>query len=114
MAGLAVLVAVAVAVAIVGFVLPVGHKSETASADQAQGSMSFTPRELRVGYGVQPLIDRGIDGRGRTVMMVEAAASVANSPSSAGPFSDIRRDLTAFDRRYGMPAANVSCRSPAA
>jgi subtilase family serine protease len=111
-AGLVVLVAVAVAVAIVGFALPVGHKSETTSADQARGSMSFTPRELRVGYGVQPLIDRGIDGRGQTVMMVEAAASAANSPSSAGPFSDIRRDLTAFDRRYGMPAANVSVSVP--
>jgi subtilase family serine protease len=107
-----VAVAVAVAVAIVGFVLPMGRKSDNANANQVHRTMSFTPRELRVGYAVQPLLDRGIDGHGQTVMMVEAAASTANSPSSAGPFTDIRRDLAAFDRRYRMPASNLTVSVP--
>lgn len=31
----------------------------------------YTPQQLRVAYGIQPLLDRGITGRGQTVVLLE-------------------------------------------
>jgi subtilase family serine protease len=54
-----------------------------------------------VAYGVQPLLSRGINGSGETVVMPE----VLNAP---GPnFTDIRQDLAAFDSRFGLPPARL-------
>ena len=48
-----------------------------------------------------PLLHRGITGKGETVVMPE----LANRP---GPnFTDIRKDLAAFDRKFGLPAAKL-------
>src|SRR5262249_27124650 len=33
----------------------------------------YTPRVFRAAYGISPLLERGIDGRGQTVVMPEAA-----------------------------------------
>ena len=33
----------------------------------------YTPRQIRVAYGIQPLLDRGIDGRGQTVVLMDFA-----------------------------------------
>ena len=61
----------------------------------------YSPGQFRVAYGVAPLVSDGITGRGETVVMPE----LANAP---GPnFTDIRQDLTAFDRRFGLPAAKL-------
>jgi subtilase family serine protease len=61
----------------------------------------YTPSQFRVAYGVAPLISSGITGSGETVVMPE----LANAP---GPnFTDIRQDLSAFDNRFGLPAANL-------
>jgi hypothetical protein len=35
----------------------------------------YAPRQFRVAYGIQPLLDRGIDGRGVTVALPEQAES---------------------------------------
>ena len=48
------------------------------------------------------LLSSGITGRGETVVMPE----LANVP---GPdFTDIRKDLAAFDRKFGLPAAKLT------
>jgi subtilase family serine protease len=61
----------------------------------------YSPAQYRVAYGVAPLLRRGIDGRGETVVMPE----LANAP---GPnYTDIRQDLSAFDRKFGLPAAKL-------
>jgi subtilase family serine protease len=61
----------------------------------------YTPGQFRVAYGVAPLLSAGIDGSGETVVMPE----LANAP---GPdFTDIRRDLAAFDGKFGLPAAKL-------
>ena len=61
----------------------------------------YSPRQFQVAYGVASLLSRGITGRGETVVMPE----IANAP---GPnFTDIRQDLTAFDRKFGLPPANL-------
>jgi subtilase family serine protease len=70
----------------------------------------LTPKQLRVAYGIQPLVDRGITGRGETVVLPEFPAP---GPSSAvgsvevPTSSDIRLDLAQFDRMFGLSSANL-------
>src|SRR5215472_17918909 len=59
----------------------------------------YSPRAYQVAYGVAPLLSHGIDGSGETVVMPE----LASSP----PAADIRQDLAAFDRRFGLPPARL-------
>jgi subtilase family serine protease len=64
----------------------------------------YSPQAYEVAYGVAPLLSRGIDGSGETVVMPE----LAETPSSSGlVYTDIRQDLTAFDSRFGLPAAKL-------
>ena len=75
----------------------------------------FAPALFRVEYGIQPLLDRGIDGRGETVTVLAVAPSPgapANNatvapPPGVTPASDIRQDLTAFDGMFRLPAARI-------
>ena len=55
-------------------------------------------------YGIQPLLDAGIDGRGQTVVLVEYAAATPAPPPTV---TDIRQDLADFDSRFGLPAARI-------
>ena len=66
-----------------------------------QGDPCYTPEQYRVAYGIQSLLDRGIDGRGETVTVVAPVP-----PPNAGP-TDIRRDLESFDRTFRLPAARI-------
>jgi subtilase family serine protease len=65
------------------------------------GELCLSPRQFRVAYGIQPLLDSGIDGRGETVTIV------APVPSPNQGLGDIRRDLESFDRTFGLPAARI-------
>ncbi len=72
----------------------------------------YTPQQLRVAYGIQPLLDRGITGRGQTVVLLEFPPTTAGSSSSATGVqvpasSDIRQDLARFDSVFGLPAARL-------
>ncbi len=72
----------------------------------------YTPQELRVAYGIQPLLDRGITGRGQTVVLLEFPPTTAGSSSSATGVqvpasSDIRQDLARFGSVFGLPAARL-------
>jgi subtilase family serine protease len=60
----------------------------------------YGPQAYEVAYGVAPLLSRGIDGSGETVVMPELAET--------GPtYTDIRQDLAAFDGKFGLPPANL-------
>ena len=61
----------------------------------------YTPPVFRAAYGISPLLERGIDGRGQTVVMPE----VAQQPG--GGATDIRQDLARFDSMFGLPAARL-------
>jgi subtilase family serine protease len=82
----------------------------------------YSARVFQVAYGIQPLLNRGIDGRGETVTVLGApavpgpcSARSASPPpgvvcGSPGPLSaptDIRQDLKAFDSLFHLPAAQV-------
>ncbi|HEV2452287.1 MAG TPA: S53 family peptidase [Streptosporangiaceae bacterium] len=63
--------------------------------------LCYTPAQYQVAYGVRNLLTRGIDGSGETVVMPE----LAHTPSPS--FTDIRKDLAAFDSRFGLPPATL-------
>ena len=78
----------------------------------------YAPHVFRVAYGIQPLLNREIDGRGETVTVLAPGPSsaapvtlppgVTPSPGQAPPAStDIRQDLKAFDSIFGLPAAGI-------
>ena len=113
-----------------------GHPATTAATGSAPSSAvsgcllppassCYAPRQFRVAYGIQPLLDSGTDGRGETVTVlapppppnalaapspnVPAAqsSSAAAAPPPGQPTTDIRRDLEAFDRMFRLPAARI-------
>ena len=63
----------------------------------------YTPQQLEVAYGVQPLLRRGIDGRGETVVLPELAETQPNPPV----VTDLRQDFAAYDRLYHLPAPRL-------
>jgi subtilase family serine protease len=64
----------------------------------------YPPRQFRVAYGIQPLLDRGITGRGVTVILPEEAETAPAQPPAV---TDIRQDVADFDSRFGLPPARI-------
>ena len=64
----------------------------------------YAPQQFRVAYGIQPLLDRGIDGRGETVVLLEQEVPTQAAPPKV---TDIRQDLARFDGLFGLPAARL-------
>lgn len=65
----------------------------------------YSPQQFRTAYDVQPLLDRGIDGRGETVTVIVYDAGPGIAPPQV---TDIRQDLALFDRRFRLPPAHIS------
>jgi subtilase family serine protease len=78
-----------------------GRPSGTADCNSL--STCYTPEQLEVAYGVRPLLRRGFDGRGETVVLPELAESKLAPPQ----VSDLRRDLAAFDHLFHLPAPRL-------
>lgn len=64
----------------------------------------YAPSVLRAAYGIAPLLDGGIDGRGQTVVLPELAETTTESPPKV---TDIRQDLADFDTQFGLPPAQL-------
>ena len=84
--------------------------STTASAQPAGGTADcdsvttcYTPQQIQVAYGIKPLLDHGIDGRGETVVLPELAEPALNEPL----VSNMRQDMTRFDQVFSLPAAQL-------
>jgi subtilase family serine protease len=77
------------------------------AADCRNLGTCYVPRSLRAAYGIQPLLDRGISGRGVTVVLLETAVPATSSPPPPPAVTDIRQDLALFDRLFGLPAAQL-------
>lgn len=74
--------------------------SPTADCDSA--ATCYTPHQIETAYGVLPLLQGDIDGRGQTVVLPELA-----EPAFPLPSSDIRDDLAQFDKLFNLPAAKL-------
>ena len=79
----------------------------TGTADCVSMDTCYTPRQLEVAYGVQPLLQHGIDGRGETVVLPELAESKLSPPL----VTDLRKDFAAFDRVFHLPPARLKVES---
>ena len=79
---------------------PQAGPSKGGAADCISMATCYTPQQLEVAYGVQPLLQRGTDGRGETVVLPELAESQLSPPL----VTDLRADFAAFDRLFHLPA----------
>jgi subtilase family serine protease len=61
----------------------------------------YSPQQFRVAYGIQPLLDMGIDGRGETVTVLAPVPLPNEEPT------DIRQDLESFDSMFRLPATRI-------
>lgn len=68
------------------------------ASDCLAKELCYTPLEFRAAYGVQPLVQRGVDGHGQTVVLIELP-----SPGS----TSLRQDMAGYDDRFGLPPAVV-------
>lgn len=73
-----------------------------AVSDCLTAAQCYGPSQFRAAYGIQPLLDKGIDGRGETVVLPEFVAT-----ASLPPVTDIRADLARFDNTFAIPAADL-------
>ncbi len=75
----------------------------SSTADCNSLTTCYTPQQLQVAYGIKPLLDRGINGRGETVVLPELAESQLNPPA----VTDMRQDMAAFDSLFHLRAARM-------
>lgn len=66
-------------------------------------ALCYGVRQFLTAYGIEPLLSRGTDGRGQSVVLLELTPVTANSATN----SDIRDDLAIFDGLFGLPAARL-------
>jgi subtilase family serine protease len=62
----------------------------------------YAPLPFRVAYGVEPLVARGLDGRGQTVVLIDTSSLLQPEATN-----DIRQDLARYDRQFHLPAARL-------
>jgi subtilase family serine protease len=77
--------------------------SAVGTADCSSAATCYTPQQLEVAYGVKPLLRRGIDGRGETVVLPELAESQLDPPL----ITDLRQDMSGFDDLFHLPVARM-------
>ncbi len=78
------------------------HQQPASTAGCNSVTTCYGPQQIEAAYGIVPLLHRGIDGRGQTVVLPELA-----EPEFPLPTSDIRQDLVQFDKLFGLPAAKL-------
>lgn len=85
--------------------------SSPGATDCLTASQCYAPRQFLAAYGIPPLLDRGITGRGVTVVLPEQAEAGPERPEPVTHIlqsvTDLRQDLAAFDSRFGLPPAHL-------
>jgi subtilase family serine protease len=72
---------------------PASPAHQLAGPPPPGGPSVLNPGQLRAAYDVGPLLRRGIDGRGQTIVIVDPFGSPG-----------IQHDLAFFDQQFGLPA----------
>ena len=78
-------------------------RSSGGTGDCSFPQSCYAPQQLESAYSVAPLLQRGIDGRGETVVLPELAESQLSPPT----VTDLRLDFAAFDRLFHLPAPSL-------
>ena len=63
--------------------------------------LCYSPQQIRRAYGIQPLLDAGITGKGRTIVIIDDCQS-----------PNIRTDLALFDKIFGLPNPMLNIIAP--
>jgi subtilase family serine protease len=71
------------------------------SASSGFGGQVYTPRQMRIAYGVETLCQQGYTGKGQTVILIESFGSPT-----------IQADLDAYSQRFNLPLTKVDVRAP--
>ncbi|KIZ15798.1 S53 family peptidase [Streptomyces natalensis] len=81
-----------------GHVLTTSRKQPlpTSECRKQFGADCYGPTQYQAAYNTGPLLDKKIDGRGKTIAIVDAFGSPT-----------IQHDLDVFDKQYGLPATKV-------
>jgi subtilase family serine protease len=61
----------------------------------------YTPQQIRTAYSIQPLLNKGITGKGRTIVLIDAY----QSPT-------VQQDLNTFDTTFGLTPTTVHIIAP--
>ena len=61
----------------------------------------YGPDQIRAAYGIQPLLDRGFDGSGRTIAIIDAYGSPT-----------LESDLSTWETLWGLPHADLTVVKP--
>ncbi|HTW09862.1 MAG TPA: S53 family peptidase [Acidimicrobiales bacterium] len=103
------------AVFIAASLLPVSLAATTATTSQAAASgagvrpgclafgLCYSPQAFRNAYGVAPLLDKGTDGKGRTVDIVDPTNGAVPATTS-----NIFATLSSYDSYFDLPPAHLS------
>ena len=75
---------------------------QTRPLDGSHGARCYQASQIQNAYNVTPLLDRGINGTGRTIVIIDAFGSPT-----------IASDLQVFDAVMGLPDPNFSIITPA-
>jgi subtilase family serine protease len=85
--------------------------SGAVAADCLTVSRCYAPPQFLLAYGIKPLLDHGITGRGVTVVLPEEAETGPLRPMPPAGIlpsvTDIRQDVAGFDRRFGLSPARI-------
>jgi subtilase family serine protease len=63
--------------------------------------LCYSPQQIRQAYGIQPLLDAGITGKGQIITLIEIF-----------PNSTIQRDLHLFDQTFGLADPQLTVLAP--
>jgi len=85
-----------------------GTAAASGTADCDSVTTCYTPQQIRVAYGIKPLVDQRIDGRGQTVVLPEPLVRTSCSPGSGMDRAGARPGRTLVDTAC---AAAVYCPS---
>jgi len=85
---------------------PIGYALHREPQDTCPASLRHiptcqTPHSMRVAYGVETLIERGMTGQGQTVVDIVSFGSPT-----------LQKDLDTFDQQFGLPPLKLKILSP--
>lgn len=70
----------------------VHFKCQDRPIDGSAGLRCYQPSQIQAAYGLTPLLNKGINGKGRTIAIIDAFSS---------PY--VQSDLSIFDSTFGLP-----------
>src|SRR5260221_3231698 len=62
---------------------------------------SYSPKQMRVAYGIESLCQKGDTGRGQTVIVIESFGSPT-----------LQQDVDTFSQRFNLPRVPLDIRAP--